>query len=118
MDVGTAFEMGYMRGANKPVFAYYDSKPFYGTTEQAGLYAERIAQLYPINPDKPGVDIHGQSIENFKMEDNLMMARRQPVQHNDELVSRAASLAELMQRPAMSTEAAAELLGIKKRRSP
>lgn len=73
MDVGTAFEMGYMRGANKPVFAYYDSKPFYGTTEQAGLYAERIAQLYPINPDKPGVDIHGQSIENFKMEDNLMM---------------------------------------------
>lgn len=73
MDVGTAFEMGYMRGANKPVFAYYDAKPFYGEDEKAGLYADRIAKFYPINPDKTGIDIHGQSIENFKMEDNLMM---------------------------------------------
>ncbi|MGB5951276.1 MAG: 3-keto-5-aminohexanoate cleavage protein [Ornithinimicrobium sp.] len=50
------------------------------------------------------------------MEDNLMFARRQPVQHNDELVLRAATLAEVMQRPAMSTDAAADLLGIKHRR--
>ncbi|CAN5498845.1 3-keto-5-aminohexanoate cleavage protein [soil metagenome] len=49
------------------------------------------------------------------MEDNLMLARRTPVQHNDELVTRAASLADLMQRPAMTTAQAAELLAIKVR---
>jgi len=73
MDVGTAFEMGYMAGLNKPVFAYYDAQPFYGKSEQAGLYADRVEKFYPISKDKPGVDIHGQSIENFKMADNLMM---------------------------------------------
>jgi nucleoside 2-deoxyribosyltransferase len=73
MDVGTAFEMGYMAGLNKPVFAYYDAKPFYGKDEQAGLYAERIAKFYPVSADKEGVDIHGQAIENFQMADNLMM---------------------------------------------
>ena len=30
MDGGTAFEMGYMRGFGKPVFAYYDAVPCYG----------------------------------------------------------------------------------------
>lgn len=73
MDVGTAFEMGYMTGLEKPVFAYYDATPFYGAQEKPGLYAERIKKFYPISKDNPGVDIHGQSIENFKMPDNLMM---------------------------------------------
>ena len=73
MDVGTAFEMGYMAGLNKPVFAYYDAKPFYGASETPGLYAERVAKLYPVSKDKLGFDVHGQSIENFNMEDNLMM---------------------------------------------
>lgn len=50
------------------------------------------------------------------MEDNLMMARGEPVQHNAQLVSRAAVLAELMQRPAMSTQQARELLQVKDRR--
>jgi len=73
MDVGTAFEMGYMAGLNKPVFAYYDAKPFYGADEKPGIYADRVANLYPISKDKPGHDAHGQSIENFQMADNLMM---------------------------------------------
>lgn len=73
MDVGTAFEMGYMAGLDKPVFAYYDAQPFYGETEQPGLYTERVAKFYPVSSDKPGHDVHGQSIENFKMADNLMM---------------------------------------------
>jgi nucleoside 2-deoxyribosyltransferase len=73
MDVGTAFEMGYMAGVNKPVFAYYDAKPFYGNHEQPSLYADRVAKYYPISTDEPGLDVHGQSIENFQMEDNLMM---------------------------------------------
>lgn len=73
MDVGTAFEMGYMRGLNKPVFGYYESKPFYGKVEKPGIYAERAKKHYYIDKNKTGVDIHGQSIEDFQMSDNLMM---------------------------------------------
>ncbi len=46
------------------------------------------------------------------MEDNLMMARGQQVQHNADLVTRAADLAALMQRPAMSMTDAREMLAI------
>ena len=49
------------------------------------------------------------------MEDNLVYARGQAVQHNDELVSRAAELATLMQRPPLTTAEARELLGVKRR---
>ncbi len=48
------------------------------------------------------------------MEDNLMMARGQQVQHNADLVTRVAELAALMQRPAMSTTDAREMLAIRK----
>ena len=51
------------------------------------------------------------------MEDNVVFARGVPVTHNSELVARVAHLAEVMQRPAMSTDAARELLGVKDRRS-
>ncbi|HKX69128.1 MAG TPA: 3-keto-5-aminohexanoate cleavage protein [Intrasporangium sp.] len=51
------------------------------------------------------------------MEDNLVFAKGQPVTHNKELVSRAAELATIMQRPPMSTEEARELLGVKERRA-
>jgi len=37
------------------------------------------------------------------------------VQRNDELVSRAAELATLMQRPPLTTTEARELLGVKRR---
>ena len=50
------------------------------------------------------------------MEDNVMYARGRQVQHNDELVARAAELATLLQRPPMDTAAARELLGVKDRR--
>lgn len=49
------------------------------------------------------------------MEDNIMYAKGQPVQHNSELVSRAARLATEMQRPPMTTTAAREALGVKRR---
>lgn len=49
------------------------------------------------------------------MEDNVVFVRGQVVQHNAELVERAARLAEVMQRPAMSTDRARTLLGIKDR---
>ena len=72
MDVGTAFEMGYVLGLGKPVFGYYEAEPFYGESEAPGFYADRVEALYPIS-DEPGIDAYGQSIENFQMSDNLMM---------------------------------------------
>ena len=51
------------------------------------------------------------------MEDNVVFRRGQVVQHNDELVARAAQLATLLQRPPLSTEEARELLGVKDRRT-
>ena len=73
MDTGTAFEMGYMRGAGKPVFGYYDAELFYGKIEAPGLYVDKVAAHYKRDPKNPQVDIDGQSIEDFDMADNLMM---------------------------------------------
>ena len=52
------------------------------------------------------------------MEDNLNFAKGQPVQRNDELVTRAADLARLMQRPPLTTDEARALLSTKNRRTP
>ena len=52
------------------------------------------------------------------MEDNLNYAKGQPVQRNDELVTRAADLARLMQRPPLTTDEARALLSTKNRRTP
>jgi len=49
------------------------------------------------------------------MEDTLTLSRGVPVTHNEQLVSRAAALAELTQRPAMSTTGARDFLQIKQR---
>ena len=49
------------------------------------------------------------------MEDNLVFAKGRVVQHNDELVARAAEIATAMQRPPMSTTEARELLAVKRR---
>jgi uncharacterized protein (DUF849 family) len=49
------------------------------------------------------------------MEDTLTFARGRPVTGNEELVSRAAELARLAQRPPMSTSDARALLHIKDR---
>ena len=73
MDTGTAFEMGYMRGRGKPVFGYYESAPFYGTSEAAGLYSDKVALHYKLDAKNPQVDVHGQLVESFGMADNLMM---------------------------------------------
>ncbi|MFN8098975.1 MAG: 3-keto-5-aminohexanoate cleavage protein [Dermatophilaceae bacterium] len=49
------------------------------------------------------------------MEDNIVYARGQQVQHNAELVARAARLATELQRPPMTTAEARETLGVKRR---
>jgi uncharacterized protein (DUF849 family) len=49
------------------------------------------------------------------MEDTLTFARGVSVAHNADLVARAAALAELAQRPAMTTAEAREFLAVKSR---
>ena len=73
MDVGTAFEMGYMRGLGKPVFAYYDAAPFYGREEGPGLYVDRVREHGSVSADDACVDADGHAIDDFGMADNLMM---------------------------------------------
>jgi len=51
------------------------------------------------------------------MEDNVVFRRGRLVQHNDELVARAAELATLLQRPPLTTDEARGLLGVKDRRA-
>jgi 3-keto-5-aminohexanoate cleavage enzyme len=50
------------------------------------------------------------------MEDNLFFARGRPVRDNAELVTRAAELATLLQRPPLSTTEARTLLHVRDRR--
>ena len=73
MDVGTAFEMGYMRGLGKPVFAYYEAAPFYGAEEAPGMYVERVRTYGSVSTHDPRVDADGHAIDDFEMADNLMM---------------------------------------------
>ena len=58
MDVGTAFELGYMAAQGKPIFAY---------TNDDRLYSDRVRKI------KPDLDANGMSIELFQMHDNLML---------------------------------------------
>lgn len=58
MDVGTAFEMGYMAAKGRPVFGY---------TNDGRLYTDRVSET------APGLDSNGMSIEAFEMADNLML---------------------------------------------
>lgn len=50
------------------------------------------------------------------MEDTVTFAKGRPVRHNAELVTRAADLARLLERPPLSPTQARELLGVKERR--
>jgi len=51
------------------------------------------------------------------MEDNLYFAQGQRVERNDELVSRAADLSRLLQRPPLTTDQARAMLGVRNRRT-
>ncbi len=65
MDVGTAFEMGYMAARGRPVLGYTNSTEDY----------EQRAERYYRAGHHYGVDAYsaGTSIETFDMADNLMM---------------------------------------------
>jgi nucleoside 2-deoxyribosyltransferase len=59
MDVGTAFEIGYMAAQGKPIFGY---------THDGRLYSDRVNA-----GSTPGLDPDGLTIEAFDMADNLML---------------------------------------------
>lgn len=56
MDVGTAFEMGYITALKKPIWGY---------SLDGRLYSDRI--------EGTSIDVDGFTIESFAMADNLMM---------------------------------------------
>ena len=58
VDVGTAFELGYMAAQGKPIFSY---------TNDDRLYSDRVTKI------TSDLDENGMSIELFQMHDNLML---------------------------------------------
>lgn len=58
MDVGTAFELGYMAAQGKPVFGY---------TNDDRLYSDRVTK------SSPELDEQGMTVKSFQMHDNLML---------------------------------------------
>ena len=68
-DVGSAYEMGFMRALGRPIFGYSnDSRPF----------PDRIASFYGgavrVRPTGEREDPDGMAIESFELHDNLMLA--------------------------------------------
>lgn len=65
-DPGTAFELGFFKALNKPVFAY---------THSAEDYFDRVAQKFGSHrtPDGDYCDAEAHAIENFGNADNLML---------------------------------------------
>ena len=69
MDVGTAFEMGYMRALGKPVLGYSNSAVSYVERIKAffgGLLIKREGDGALADPD-------GLAVEEFELTDNLML---------------------------------------------
>lgn len=62
-DAGTVYEVGYMRGIGKPVYGYSCSTADYAARVAAGGWAGT----------SPDLDSLGQSVEPFKLFDNLMI---------------------------------------------
>ncbi len=64
MDVGTAFEMGFAKAREMPVFSYSDV---------LGPYNGRVI-TGPMDRDPRPCDVDGLLIEEFGLQDNLMVA--------------------------------------------
>lgn len=65
MDVGTAFEMGFMRALGRPVLGY--------SNMDDTLLARSIALCEGRQAGGHWVDAHGMLIEDFQLGDNLML---------------------------------------------
>ncbi|SRR6266702_1478640 len=65
-DAGTVYELGYMAGRGKLLFAY---------SNDPAAYAERVARTLNVTKSSSGqlIDRDGLIVENFDLPDNLMM---------------------------------------------
>ena len=65
-DAGTVYELGYMAGRRKPLFAY---------SNDPATYAERVARTHRVTKSSGGslIDSSGLVVEDFGLSDNLMM---------------------------------------------
>lgn len=73
MDVGTAFEMGYVAALGKPVLGYYDAVPFYGSLEEPGTYQERVFAYNYTASTEDRFDKDNLEVEGFGGTENLML---------------------------------------------
>src|SRR4051812_24385830 len=68
-DVGSAYEMGFMRALGRPIFAYsHDDRPFLDRVAAGCAGAVRL------RPTGEQEDPDGMAIEAFTLHDNLMLA--------------------------------------------
>jgi nucleoside 2-deoxyribosyltransferase len=65
MDVGTAFEIGFMQALGKPVFGYSNTPADYAARVHTA--AERTAGIWDLESDAT-------AIEDFGLAENLMIA--------------------------------------------
>jgi nucleoside 2-deoxyribosyltransferase len=65
-DAGTVYELGYMAGRGKLLFAY---------SNDPAAYAERVARAHKLTKSSSGqlIDHDGLIVEDFGLPDNLMM---------------------------------------------
>jgi len=65
-DAGTVYELGYMAGRGKLLFAY---------SNDPAIYAERVARSHQVAKSSSGslIDRDGLAVEDFGLSDNLMM---------------------------------------------
>ena len=76
MDVGTAYEMGYMRGKGKAVFGYSnDDRPYRERVEDSHADDEIPGQVPAsgASRQKDPRDNNGMAIEDFGLRENLML---------------------------------------------
>ena len=67
MDVGTAFEMGFMRGLGRPIYGYTNAVGDYRSRVEAALDGD-VTFKYGVPVDRSGM-----VIEDFRLTDNLML---------------------------------------------
>jgi nucleoside 2-deoxyribosyltransferase len=68
-DVGSAYEMGFMRALGRPIFAYTnDARPFFDRVSAFCYGAVHV------RPSGEYEDSDGMAIEPFELRDNLMLA--------------------------------------------
>jgi nucleoside 2-deoxyribosyltransferase len=68
-DVGSAYEMGFMRALGRPIFAYTnDDRPFF---DRVSAYSNGVIRMRSSGDHE---DPDGMAIEAFGLHDNLMLA--------------------------------------------